>query len=370
MPKVSVIIPVYNTARYLRRCLDSVCGQTLQDIEIICVDDASTDGSADILWEYTAQDGRIRCIPHGHNRGCAAARNTGMDAARGTYISFIDSDDWIDAGFLEELATIAEREHIDIVYNSNIVLENEDGTTTRFEPGNFGNSIGFATTGYVDCHSNIGNFCYSNCCCLYLRAYLGKISVRYPEGLDYTDNYFQIVTFLYQHSIYITNVNKYHYIRHIDSICGENTTDIQNYDIIDVYGLIYRYYINNNFINKCKLNFYELSKFIREFKDKEYSYNKIHNLAIAMRHDVENNHYLYNANELRFLTTLVKVKNFYLFDYLFFKENSVIWGKISKTRKKIITQNIRRKFISHINASISSQEVNSNNVFHCRRKQG
>ena len=94
MPKVSVIIPVYNTEKYLKKCLDSVCNQTLSDIEIICIDDCSTDNSLNILKEYTLKDNRIKLIEFKENKGAAVARNTGIDEAKGEYIGFIDSDDY------------------------------------------------------------------------------------------------------------------------------------------------------------------------------------------------------------------------------------------------------------------------------------
>lgn len=97
---VSVIVPVYNVARYLRECLDSIVGQTLQDIEIICVDDGSTDGSLDILREYAARDGRIHVLRQ-HNQGGGAARNAGLDAACGDYLAFWDSDDFFEPDALE-----------------------------------------------------------------------------------------------------------------------------------------------------------------------------------------------------------------------------------------------------------------------------
>ena len=96
--KVSVIIPVYNVEKYLCKCLDSVVNQTLRDIEIICVDDGSTDSSWEILKEYAQRDDRIKLI-HKENGGLSSARNVAMQVAKGDYIGFIDSDDWIDLDF-------------------------------------------------------------------------------------------------------------------------------------------------------------------------------------------------------------------------------------------------------------------------------
>ena len=104
---VSVIIPVYNVEKYLARCLDSVVGQTFRDIEIICVNDGSTDESASIAEQYAKKDERISLINQ-ENKGLSAARNAGMRIARGKYIGFVDSDDWIDLDFLEKLYNAAE----------------------------------------------------------------------------------------------------------------------------------------------------------------------------------------------------------------------------------------------------------------------
>ena len=112
-PKVSVIIPVYNTAKYLRQCLDSVAGQTLEDIEIICIDDGSTDESPNILQEYAQRDRRFR-IFHQQNLFAGVARNTGIDHARGDYLVFWDSDDYFDPRALKLMYERAKQDDADI----------------------------------------------------------------------------------------------------------------------------------------------------------------------------------------------------------------------------------------------------------------
>ena len=95
MVTLSVIVPVYNTEKYLRECLDSIINQTFRDIEIICVNDGSTDKSLEILKEYALKDNRIKVITQG-NKGQSVARNIGLNNASGKYITFIDSDDYLD----------------------------------------------------------------------------------------------------------------------------------------------------------------------------------------------------------------------------------------------------------------------------------
>lgn len=113
-PLVSVIIPVYNVAPYLRQCLDSVCNQTLKNIEIICVDDGSTDGSLDILKEYAARDSRVQVIQQ-QNQYAGVARQNGMAAATGKYLAFLDSDDFFEPDMFEAMAEAAEKNGTDVV---------------------------------------------------------------------------------------------------------------------------------------------------------------------------------------------------------------------------------------------------------------
>ena len=111
---VSVIVPVYNVENYLRQCLDSITGQTLRNIEIICVDDSSTDSSGKILEEYAKKDERIKIITQ-PNKGAGAARNNGLSAAQGKYLSFLDSDDFFEPDMLELAYKKAEEDRADFV---------------------------------------------------------------------------------------------------------------------------------------------------------------------------------------------------------------------------------------------------------------
>ena len=101
-PKVTIIIPVFNTAQYLSTCLNSVISQTYQNLEIIVIDDGSTDTSPNIISEYAKKDNRIKIITQ-KNQGQSTARNTGLKNARGDYVSFIDSDDKVSNTFIEQL---------------------------------------------------------------------------------------------------------------------------------------------------------------------------------------------------------------------------------------------------------------------------
>ncbi len=124
-PKVSVIIPVYNVEEYLRECLDSVINQTLKEIEIICVDDGSTDSSLEILKEYAKKDNRFTVMKQ-ENLHAGVARNAGLAVAKGEYLSFLDSDDFFELNMLEEMSKKADEDESDItVCNADIYNDKE-----------------------------------------------------------------------------------------------------------------------------------------------------------------------------------------------------------------------------------------------------
>ncbi|MBQ8290384.1 MAG: glycosyltransferase [Clostridia bacterium] len=140
--KVSVIMPIYNAYDFLRPAIDSVLDQTLREIEIICIDDGSTDHSLDIIREYQKQDDRVRIVTE-TNAGPALARNNGLRRARGEYVAFLDADDFFERELLERLYTVAKQDDLDIaiarydIYNSKkaVFRENVESDHGRIYEG-------------------------------------------------------------------------------------------------------------------------------------------------------------------------------------------------------------------------------------------
>lgn len=124
MKLVSVIIPVYNMEKYVARCLDSVCNNTYKNLEIICINDGSRDGSLGILREYEKQDSRIIVIDQ-ENKKVSAARNAGMNIAKGEWIAFLDPDDWVHCQYFEILMSYANKTDADIVICDTYVSSEE-----------------------------------------------------------------------------------------------------------------------------------------------------------------------------------------------------------------------------------------------------
>ena len=136
-PKISIIIPVYNVEKYLAECLDSCINQTLEEIEIICVDDCSPDNSIKILEEYQQKDSRIKIIRHEKNRNLGGARNTGLENATGEYIWFVDSDDYIDTKACQILYDAIKDFDVDLLCFSAIQFSETDKNRTFSYPQYF-----------------------------------------------------------------------------------------------------------------------------------------------------------------------------------------------------------------------------------------
>ena len=124
-PKISVIVPIYNSEKYLKKCIDSIINQTLKEIEIICINDGSTDNSLSILNEYKEKDSRIIVLTQ-ENQGQGVARNNGIEIARGEYLACIDSDDWIESEMFEKLYNTAKEKDAEIVHCNYYTVHKED----------------------------------------------------------------------------------------------------------------------------------------------------------------------------------------------------------------------------------------------------
>ena len=124
--KVSILVAVYNAEKFLPKCLDSLVGQTHRDVEIICIDDASTEGSWHILQAYATKDSRVRTLRQAENGGQAKARNRGLEIAQGDYVMMVDSDDWLSSDAIEQACRVAEKHEeadtvlLDVVYHDDL----------------------------------------------------------------------------------------------------------------------------------------------------------------------------------------------------------------------------------------------------------
>lgn len=234
MVDISVIIPVYNTEKYLDRCLDSVLGQTLRSIEVLCADDCSTDGSPAVLARRAEQDGRLKVLRMETNGGPGKARNRALEAAEGRYICFLDSDDWLDPGHLEAMLRHAERTGRDVVINACFVKEYDD-------PGKkeYSTRFGFLEEGreVYDTASVELLFPPVLWARLYRKEYLNKNGLRFPDlrgGGE--DNYFTTLAEIPLPDLFVFRGPYYHYYQREDSLAHLKTA---GYDFILSFRALY-----------------------------------------------------------------------------------------------------------------------------------
>lgn len=187
-PKISIIIPVYNVEKYISECIESLLSQTFKEIEILAIDDCSTDNSYNILKKYAKEDSRIVLYQNKKNLGVSATRNFGLDKAKGKYISFVDSDDFVDSAFLEELYnnTIKNLEAVVCVRQLRVL-------------GNKKNKVIF-TSGIFDINdkfikmysqNRIKKYIFSHATCdkLYLKSLIDNYKIRFNEEIKLHEDY-------------------------------------------------------------------------------------------------------------------------------------------------------------------------------------
>ncbi len=265
MPLLTVVIPVYNVEKYLRECLDSIVNQTYTNLEIIIVNDCSPDHSEEIVLEYQAKDPRIKYIKHEKNRAQGAARNTGITNATGEWITFVDSDDYIDLDTYEYMMDLIQKNNVDLgVFSTDWF---EDGTRKNLE--NIYYNIPTPTkVSILDINPAPWNK-------IFRLSDITKYNLTFPEHLKMED-----LEFLFKYlviadpTIIGTPERSYHYRQR------EGSTMMQDSSIVDLgYILqnIYNFLIEKNLLDKyqdmfllciCSNGYYLLEKVSKESGEK------------------------------------------------------------------------------------------------------
>lgn len=211
MIQISIIIPIYNTGKYLHKCIKSILSQTLTNFELILVDDGSSDDSGVICDEYAKLDNRVKVI-HKENEGVSIARNTGINIAQGEYIGFIDSDDWIEYDMYEKLYKLAIENECDIVMCDTVTKyddkPDEEDTIIRLP-----NDILLAKKDIYP--ELLCEFAGSACRCIYKNEIIKANNIIFPPNIPLSeDRIFNILSMGYAQKIYYTKTPFYNrYIR-------------------------------------------------------------------------------------------------------------------------------------------------------------
>ena len=275
MVKVSVVIPVYNVENYLEECLDSIINQTLKDIELICINDGSTDASIDILEKYAKADSRIQ-IFNQNNSGLSASRNRGIELSKGEFVYFIDSDDYLDLNALKELYDLSVKYDPDFIIFK--LINFDDGTDEFYESDyyemdclkDYRNKL----FNYRDVGDKIADVAVTAQGKFFKKEVISDI--RFPEGLIFEDNLFFWKALLKSEKIFYLDKHLYYHRVRQNSIT--TTSTIKFADSIQIINKIIDLLKENGVYNIFKREFIEMkmksahSRFeaVREEDKKEF----------------------------------------------------------------------------------------------------
>ena len=291
MPKVSVIIPVYNVEEYLPKCLDSVVNQTLKDLEIICVDDCSTDNSCGIIQEYADQDNRIKLVENQQNSGAAISRNNGLDIATGEYIYFMDSDDWIDNDYLETMFKTIEEVNTDAVVNLAILYHKMENKQVQYLRAKY-------SFGYVTNKQEILQLPVMAWCKLFKYEFLEKNKINFLDIKYANDLVFHYETLPFLEKVFTFKGPFYHYIYRKQGLSNQNP----NLRYIKAYEFIFDYYKEHHLLQRINFKLFNLPA-IFSIEDKQ-QYDECKNYFEKITTYMNNSHielyndfdiYIYNA---------------------------------------------------------------------------
>lgn len=296
MVEISVILPVYNSEKYLKECLESLLNQTFKDIEILCIDDGSSDGSLDILREYEKTDSRITVISQ-ENMGVARTRNSALGRIRGSYVYFMDSDDYLDKNAFKKLHDNITSNDSDFVIMKAIFVNNgEEYKFPAFELEKEFAKVSFNnfTFTYRDIKSHVLNDLFAPWLKLYRADFLkSSDDFTFPEIKSYSDAPFHVKTMLNASKISFVPEYLYYYRENDDSLVHSSSNTINFFTLSDI---IEDYLKDNGFFD--------------EFRD-EFSAFKIVKLVYYMGFTDSDEYYSKAKDELSQLeaTSLVEDKD-------------------------------------------------------------
>lgn len=298
MKKISVIVPVYNMEKYLEKCLDSLVNQTLKEIEIIVINDGSTDNSYKILDKYKKKYSDILTVINTENNGISIARNIGIKEATGEYIAFIDSDDYVDINMFSDCYLYAKKNNLDIVVLDYYKLYENNGKLEYFKIKDFDNTnIKNNPKLLFEINSSPWNK-------IYKRSLFDKTTI-FPEKTKYED--LGLIPILLDKANNIGYLNKAYNYYLIRGKSETTTIDKRVYDIFKILDILNNYFKNKyknelEYLNIEKIMTYTISS--RGIKD-----NRVRNEFIDSAFKYLNNNF-HNWKKNKYYTNRNKIKRF------------------------------------------------------------
>lgn len=261
--KISIIVPVYNTEKYLEKCLESLINQTLKDIEIICVNDGSTDKSVEILNNFAKKDKRIKIISQ-KNKGQSAARNEGIKIAKGKYIGFLDSDDWADRTMFEKLYENATKFDAEISMCSITTFDEKTNIYNKSDPymtlDLFSQNFENRAFNPKETYDFIFRICVTPWNKIYKKSFLNKYNILFEEGLNFEDNVFFYKTFFQAKKICLTKENLIFYRLNSKTSYTFGNQDFKKLDFFKIFDLIEEFLKEKKYYKKLEEYFKSYKK--------------------------------------------------------------------------------------------------------------
>lgn len=259
---ISAIVTAYNLEKYIKICLKSLLYQTYNDIEIICIDDGSTDNTSEIVRELAKTDSRVKYYRH-ENRGVGYSRNKGLELAKGEYVIFIDGDDWVENNLFEKAVEITQKCNSDIVVFDVLTFDN---STKLVNQQNFfetelwkNNKNRFSIHTYKD-NSEICNGNYSAANKLFRREFLVKNNIKFCENLRFEDFLFHFQTLFLAKKINLLPEKLYYYRTNRQGSMLTSLASKTNivFDIFNILQLLEAFLKEQNLFENLKLDFYKI----------------------------------------------------------------------------------------------------------------
>ena len=286
--KVSIIVPIYNTQQYLRKCLDSLVNQTLKDIEIICINDGSTDDSQRIVDEYTKKYANVKSYIK-ENGGISSVRNYGIKLAQGEYIGFVDSDDYVELDMYEKLYKFATSKDLNVAVCAYYL--DEGNKQTIYKEYHYQDTREMLTRFYGVLWNKI-----------YKKTFIDSLDFDFPLGKRFEDSYYLAHMALYIDKIDFLDDALIHYVMHFNSLT--NTRSKTTLDAIDMMNCLRKYYQDKDaeadyyyeleyvFIRFSLGNPFVTASKIKDSKDRKFALESLWEHLIANYPDFKNNPYL------------------------------------------------------------------------------
>lgn len=334
---ISVVVPVKDVEPYLEQCLLSILTQSYKDIEVICIDDGSTDGSSNILKKFSESDARVVLISHDKSLGVSAARNTGLKIAKGEFVTFVDSDDYLLPGSLERMAHLMTPD-VDAVVSAVKCIYDEFSSIEQKNR----NSHYFSLEGKVKLsYGHLFQFNQAVFSALYRIDRIKNLGLSFPEGLLWEDNYWHWIYFSAQPTIYFDSTLAYCYRKRrggiMSSVFNRNNSRLSEH--FDICRQIFQFYKSHDLMIRANNQLVKLLEnsllFCLRYASLEQGLSCYHKCRELM------NDYVLDVSSSWVLTQL-KSKECYVLPFIDQDLDFVI--KVNKLAQLILPRNSLRRY--------------------------